>query len=218
MTSGRRSHRRTRKRRRAINKSDLFDDTAEVARKGYHLAKKIARLVNVEIKNHDIDQTGTFTVPNTGIVHDLTVIAQGDSKGTRDGSSIKPLRVSGRLSINSSGSATFTKLRMILVRGKQENGVIPTISTYFETVDPLSPKNHNNRFQSKTLFDKTFIFNSVDKKTGYMDINETLFGHVHYTDATTAIEDGGLYLIMLSDQATNVPSLGYYIRVSYTDN
>lgn len=201
-------------------KKDNFTATADFARQGYYLAKRLKRLINVEEKIHKVDQSSPgITTAVTGIVHDLTVIPQGDTQFTRDGSSLKPLQFALKGFLASNVSSTQNTVRIILFRGKLENGVTPTVTSYLESANVLSFKNHDNRFQTQTLVDRTYhLTNSGTNKRVAVNIEQKLFGHVNYDDATTTIEGGGLYLLIIGDSNTTPPVFYYKSRMTYTDN
>lgn len=200
-------------------RKDNFTATADFARQGYYLAKRLKRLINVEVKFHDVDQTAGVTTASTGIVHDLTVIAQGDTQLTRNGSSLKPLHFSLKGTINQNSTQPTASVRCILFRGKLENGTTPTVTTYLESASIYAQINHDNKFQHNTLMDKTFVLTNVGSNRRVpFNIEQKLFGHVNYDDATTTIEAGGLYLLLITDNTSLTPVVTYYSRMTFTDN
>lgn len=193
----------------------------EKANRALNLANQMYRYINVEIKHHDVTQVGT-AIPSTGNIIGLAAVPQGDAFDNRDGSSIKVLNLTSRMSFVSSVSATSgTLVRLILFRGKQENGVGYSATDILEAATVHSPKNYTDRFRTKILMDQTFALNNQSTShalTRFMTKVQKLQGHVSYDDATTNIEDGGLYMLQLSNQGVNTPNITAHHRLTFTDN
>lgn len=198
-------------------RKDNFTATADFARQGYYLAKRLARVVNVEVKNHDV--VTSLGVPATGIVHDLSVIAAGTTNNTRDGSGIKVMSLNLRGHIQIHASSVASSFRIILFRGKNENEIAPTVSTVLQAADVNSFKNEDNKFQTKILIDQTIqVGSQTSSRRKHVRFNEKLFGHINYSAATTDIESGGVYLLLISTEASNTPTFAYTSRLTYVDN
>ncbi len=190
----------------------------EKTNRALQLANQMYRYVNAEIKLKDEDRTIGVSIPQVGQIINLSLIPQGDTEHTRDGSSAKLLRISGRCSIQRNSTDQFQTARMILFRGKNENGNVPSVTNFLEVASPFSPRNHDNVFQFKTIFDRSFKLDNAGTKTHQIfDINEKLFGHIKYDDATTTIENGGLYMLLIADGTVSATA-AFYLRLTYTDN
>lgn len=193
----------------------------EKANKALNLASKVYRFVNTEIKFHDVTTTAT-AIPNTGTINGLSAVAQGDGQSTRDGDSLKPLHLTIRGSVTNNTTNNRTTLaRIIVFRGKQENGVGFSATDILETSTVYSPKNYTDRFRTKILMDKVIPVppnNNNSYSPKLWNFSTKIIGHVNYSAASTSIEDGGIYILYLSDQATNPPTMDYYARLTYVDN
>lgn len=183
---------------------------------------QLKRLINVEIKNHDLNSS--TTVPTTGTVIGLSAVAQGDGSTTRDGDSIKLLKNSLKFALTSNASTAYTTLvRVIIFRGKQENAVGYSLTDILETADILSPKSYTDRFRTKVLSDRTYTVRENEASAVYTtqrqyNSNIKLYGHTQFVAGSTSIENGGLYMLLLSNQPTNTPTFAYYNRLTFTDN
>lgn len=200
--------------------------------KAFQLASKVARMVNVEYKQ-DTRQNST-TVNNLGTVISLCdSIDSGDAYNERDGDSVKLIRMSGRVFITQHGSAQKTLFRVILFRGKQENcrsyvvqdtnstGNMGILDHNAGTGDlVLAPKSRENRFHSKILFDKMYHMSNNGNSSIVANWDFKLFGHCNFNDFTNPneIEDGGLYMLLISNETTNTPTFNSFLKISYTDN
>jgi len=192
--------------------------------KALKLASKVARMVNVEYKAHEINTVNNYDIG--GEVLSLTNgIAQGDGYNTRDGISIKPMRLSGRCYVEMNVSAPTTLFRCIVFRGKNEKGEIytPQGNSQLDILDPdaigpLARKNRDNRFGTKILYDKLFTLSQSGTRAKVLDLNIRLDGHVNYENTTTDVDNGGLYILLISDQDTLTPVWRSQLTLTYTDN
>ncbi len=94
---------------------------AKDAKRALNIASGIKRLINIEIKNHDVQQNAVL-LTNVPAIIQLTNIALGDTTNTRDGSQCKMIGIEMNfvLAINAS-AATSTTVRCLLVVDKQTN-------------------------------------------------------------------------------------------------
>lgn len=194
----------------------------EKANRALALVNNVRRFINVEVKHHDV--VSSTTVPNTGTIIGLSAIAQGDGATNRDGDSIKLLNSTLRFEINTDATEQKnTQMRFILFRGKQEDQSGFSVTEILESASFISPKSYENRFKTKILMDKTYTCalssnSTTDFSSKYIDHVQKLIGHVQFATGTTSIENGGLYLLMISNQTTLVPTVFYNIRTTFTDN
>jgi len=210
--------------------SKFAGNVAQTAMAGYRLAKRVARLINTEIKTYGSDAQ---TQKNyAGTIIDLCDPAQGDGQEERVGNQIKPLHLTirGGMYADSTGGVT-QQLRVIIFRYKDENGSALTVNDILDndhvgtTRAVIACKEFDNRYHSKFLYDKTFI---LGKATAGSDVpnykhfkfSTKLYGHINWTNSTTTQEGGGLYMLVISDQAADAdsPVLSWVSRVTYTDN
>lgn len=195
---------------------------ANYAVNGLMLAKKVARLVNVEVKEGTTTNTLTNVDHTTGLVATLNGFAQGDTDSTRDGDSVKMMRVRGKVYWKENG-ANDSVGRFVIVHDKQ--ATLSAVNQYFGStgsiIAPLSCKGHDLRFQTKTLYDSGAF--SLDAQAGEQnrcfDIDIPLNFHTQYSGGTTTINTGALRLVAISSIATsNIPQIMYYFSVHYVDN
>lgn len=178
--------------------------------------KYIKRQINVEHKYADYDAGATVLA--AGTVYPLFNPSQGDGQTQRDGDSVKLQSLNLRMTISHNTSATGSYIRCIIFRGHQERAVAYTTAMLLQTATIDSPKTYENRFRTKILHDQTYNISNVGINSKFIRITKKLFGHVVFTPANTTIEDGGLYMLLISNEATNVPSANWYSRTTFTDN
>lgn len=195
--------------------------TKDYAKSAFMGVRKLARFVNSEIKVKDTNITGSIT--SSGSVNKLCVISQGDGVSNREGNSVHPLNLSYRIFLIPNATPTQTAFRVIVFKGKGERGSSYTPIEILESTSMTSFKSISNRYDSRILYDKTYLLGNpsagpvVSYDCGVLRIG----GHISFdsTDATGAtIDDGGLYVLLLSNQATNTPTISCNFRLTYTDN
>lgn len=224
MTRYRRSKRRYSGRR--YGRSSLYrtkrrkKDGFDMAREAWTGVKKLYRMVNVEYKHHDVNQTDTPD-NSPANVWDWCVIAQGDTSTTRDGISIKPQNCTVRWTAIINASATSTVIRFVVFRAKAENDQAMVPGNIFGTTGVTQHKIFDKRYNTKVLHDQLISLSSQGPsvKAGYFNI--PLDGHINFDVSDTTGDDkeaGGLYAIIISNEATNTPSFQYSMRLTYTDN
>lgn len=163
------------------------------AKQALVLAKRVARIVNSEHKY-------TYTVYNnnvswTGDMVNLCIPTQGLTTNNRIGNSIKLMRLSGRIALYKNTSASQTLLRCIILRGKNENGTTPTVTSVLDNTlggqIVLSPKWERNLYDTKIIYDKTYVL-SADRTHMVLNWNFKMFGHINFqTGSVNTIEKRG---------------------------
>lgn len=213
---------------RKNKKPTTTQDLVTMAKVGYRLGKKAIRMINSEVKFYDVQGTNV-SFSSTGTVLQLCNPSTGDGDNARDGSSIKPARLTLRMNWSSNTTDTTPqRVRLVLFRGKMEKSSTPTISTILQDTSQydaiVSPKNWDTKFETKILYDRSFSLTpdaGADQQYKLIRLNKKLFGHIKFaTDDTagTDIENGGLYMLVVSDEVTNPPTCTYYSRCTYYDN
>lgn len=231
LTMPRRYKKRYSRKRKTYKKKSGGMSIGDMAVAGFNMAKKIVRLINVEKKHYT---TNSITQADyNGTYIDLCDPVQGLDQDERQGDSIKPLHMTirGHIAPSSSGG-TYQYCRIVIFRYKDENGVALTPNMI---LDPnfvgtssahLCGKNWDKKFHSKILFDKVFTVGYPAASSGNLPATRTfkfqkkLFGHINWSDSSSTEEGGGLYMLVISNQAsaTNAPAVQWVSRATYTDN
>ena len=211
-----RGYRRRRGRRTAWYNKKY--STAQIARAAWRSAKYIRGLVNSEMFHHDREDTA-INLPNTGIVVPLVLIAQGDGTSARTGNSILAKSLLMRMRLRLHSSATTTIVRYLLVRDRQQVAdTDPTISDLLVSADVDSPNNTNTGGRFKILLNRTVALHSA-RPLYHKEFFAKMMVHIKWNGSTIYdIQKNGIYLVVISDQATNYPVLDLYSRLSYHDN
>lgn len=184
---------------------------------------KLARQLNVEYKEHNVQFTGN-TVSSTMTIQNLNIIDQGTTDITRIGRQIKITRVNirGVCAINTSATMTFA--RFIVLIDKQVNqAAFSAGDLLFDTSvfdNCVSYINLDNKGRFKILCDKILSL-SPSNAVGKFYYNKNLTLPVVYDGSTSAVADQtskALYLCMVSSEATNTPAVTLHARIRYVDN
>lgn len=207
-----------RKRRRRSGKGSTF----KIAKAALTGVKKLRRQVETKL----IGVLDTFTVPvvASGIVATpLTLIAQGLREVDRVGGVINPtsLFIRGSVAIHSATITDYDLVRVTIFRDMYNpGGVSPIASDLFEDADIHSPLEHDNFKRFKVLYDKTFNLAKQSPTVRHFKKYIRLSGSIHYNgpDATVAhMDEGNLWIITQSVQASNRPLFVFRTRVFFKD-
>lgn len=181
-------------------------------------------LVNSE--RHYYDSGPTLGLAKSRITP-LHGIAQGDGTNQRNGNSIlcRSLYIRGFMQINPAVTLN-TRVSLILVQDTQQIGdTNPVIADVLNSDDPEAMLNTSNtnytagRF--KILWRKNYNLTpaTASRPTIMIDKYFKLYSHVKYNGPnTTDIQKNGYYLIMLTSETANFPTISTTARLGYHDN
>ncbi len=197
-------------------------DAYDLGRRAIQGVAYLKKLINIETKFYD--NTASIAMPVAGTVTHVTTIAQGLTASDRVGQSIKLQAVSLKYTVTKHASATTTLYRVILARDNDLTTVLPTISKLLSTTTAgyahLSPYTWNaiqgQRFG--VLYDSSGVLDSNTITT-----NQTVEcrhnGHIKYSGpATSDAAEGNLFMFVVSNEATNTPTITWVCRTLFTDD
>lgn len=193
---------------------------AGVAQKALKVAKFVRTLVNVERKFCDTSQIGLLVNISGGVIP-LSLIGQGSDYNQRNGNSVKLTSMYMRAYFDISTSQPWTQIRTLVFRDMEGRGSLPAVTDVLETANVTSPLNHLNGSRFKILFDKFQGFSNQGTNTQHFKIFRKLNTHLKFQGTTAAqasLDEGAIYVLFISDQATNIPAVTYYSRLRYIDN
>jgi len=223
--------RRNRPRRRKGRPSDeehvgkYFGDAWSLAKRTATGLNQIRKLINVEEKVIEVDSTSaTFTT--TGTLVSLSTVAQGSDFNERVGNSIKlqEIEVNARIFMNTaSGNSVY---RFIIVRDLDGYGTAPAVSSILSngvgtTTAPLAIKDFLNRKRFSFLFEEMGTLSPQGERGVYISVRIPHEGHILYLGSTATAASNGkgsLYLLVLSDETVNMPTIAFQSRVTFTDD
>lgn len=183
--------------------------------------RRLARKVNYlmpEIKFTDNFNAGTIS--DTASVSYISNIAQGDDDSQRDGNQIRVNYIWGRWS--TVVADTTNVVRILIIKDKNSNGVVPLETEIFETVNnPYSPINSRYLHRFKVKYDKLACASAAGPQvaTGkfFIRCNKAITEYIGTAATTAASGINSYWLVRISDSAAvGNPYIGVYTRLAYT--
>lgn len=179
----------------------------------------ITQLVNSEPKYVDVDIGLSFSTAGQVVL--LSGLAQGNSDITRNGNSVLGKDIQCKFVLTKNASASQTICRLIWICDKECDGANPTLANILVgTVPAVGMLNKD--------FTKRFV---VLKDTMHcLDANNQIVEdklyikypiHMYYDGSTAAVSDckeNQVFLLMVSNEATNTPTLTAHSRINFYDN
>lgn len=164
-----------------------------------------------------IDVAITDTPSTTGTVIPLSGIAQGDGSQNRDGLQVFPTSIEMRLNLALGLLATASVVRIVIYQYLSR--VSTSVQDYFDATPTVQDfKAINQQYESRTIYDRTYSLNSTGIPEKNFYIKRKLKGIIAYDGATgTDIAKNGLYMILLSDEAVNQPTVLGTARMFFKD-
>lgn len=191
----------------------------QLAHKAYKGVWYLKGLVNSEMLH--IINSSAANVSNTGTIASLTNIGQGDGITSRTGNSILVRNLLIRLTLEQHATATKTFYRIMLVVDTQQIGdTAPGVTDVLESASTLSSLDTNEPGRFVVLKNWFTCTDSAGGTTQALEwYTDNLMLHTKYNGTSSSdIQRNGIYLLLLSDQATNTPSINYNVKIGYHDN
>jgi len=196
--------------------------TLQLAKKAWIATKYLKGLVNSE--RMYVDNTMAALTSPTQILNCQQLIV-GDLSGQRTGNSIlaRSLYLQGYININPSVTVS-TRLSLALVQDTQQIAdTVPTTGDIFDGTAPESRirvgASNNNAGRFKILWRRNYVLIPGQRPTVTFDKYWKLYSHIKYNGASAAdIQKNGYYLVLLTSEGTNFPSISLSTRLGYHDN
>lgn len=186
---------------------------------------EIRKLINIEEKVLDTNQS-SFAFDTNGTVVPCSLIVQGLDFNNRIGDSIKMQNIQFRYRVFRGIGATTSVVRIMLVRDLDCQGATPTVGSIIENGTlgtaqaPTSPIRFLNRKRFAVLYDNLTVVTTTD--IGFSDtISMAHEGHILFLGTTAAAASqgkGSLFVLVVSDEAANTPSIAFQTRIVFTDD
>lgn len=195
------------------------------AKKALAIALATKRLLNVEVKNHDV-QTSALNVTTTPVVLQITNIAQGDSTNQRDGSQCKVTQLELRFQVLLNGSSTRSSFRLMVVCDKQTNQAVYTAADVLQDITStdmiVSPINLDNKHRFQIIDDIiTHVGDGGDGRIKQFKKFYNMSKIIRFDNAAgaiTSLTQSSLSLLFVSTEGTNGPLIQLFSRIRYIDN
>lgn len=187
--------------------------STSTAKKALALAKKANRK---ELKYLDgAIGISSDQILNTGVTwFNFPLIATGATVNTRIGNVIHPTSLKLKYTMEKNASATASQVRLILLQ--QKNDYTGSITDYLQTADINSQKSVDHRYDSKTLLDKSFILDAERPKR-FVNMSIKVPLSMYYDASSSTPDKNRLVLYLISDEATNYPTIVGNQRLYFTE-
>lgn len=217
------------KKRSGYKKKSSYGSYAKKFARGVGTTAKLVRdvnylrsVINAEKKLNDVSIASASSTTAAFVL--LNGLVQGDTVSTREGSSIKLSSLWLQLFSTIHASATSTVGRVMVFYDSQPNGATVTVASLLSaTTSVVSPLVIGFGLRFKVLMDWQYCLsitgNQNAKKKRFIKIPL----HTRYTVGTnngdiTDITTGALFLMHMSTEATNTPTLTAIARLRFYDN
>lgn len=221
-------------RRRRLSRAPTYAACAKKVATDPRVWKAIRTIMgklNTETKYYD-------TVPYSGAAIDTsgTVAAgcfnilQGDGGTTRDGDQIKAKSIYLQFNTEKHASSTGTEMRIIVGIDFRPEGAPPAVTDVLNSASVLSAMNLDHRRRFKILKDWRVILSSTGPvgtkvtRKWYIPLGRKrgrrrMGLKMGYAGSTTdEPQNINIFILAISDEATNTPSLSMISRVRFIDN
>ncbi len=181
----------------------------------------LRRFINTEIHYLDTVQSAVNVSTTTTFVL-LNGMALGDTSITRTGQSIKMDGLDFRWYLTGNLTAVQVATRLLVVLDKQPNGAIFSVTALLNAATVVSPYTVGGQNRFVVIYDETIALSTGGPLNASSCVRLPVNQHVTYNTGTagdiTDINTNSLYLLMLSDQSTNVSIITAYLRLWFIDN
>lgn len=213
-------YKRRYRRRRQVKKPSRWQIYGAAGKQLWRDVKYLKSIINVERKYNDTTFTNTVsTTENFQLLNGLTL---GDTAVTREGQSIKCTSIYVRFYMTMSALSTATLIRIIIVMDKQPNAATMTSAQLLQNNgNVLSPLliDYGSRF--KIFLDKMFRLDTNKLNLTFKYFKKLRF-HTKYNTGNAGtsadITKNAFYIMMVSDQSSNLPTIDYWCRLRFIDN
>jgi hypothetical protein len=197
--------------------------TTMLAKRAYNGVKYIKGLVNSEKHFRDFSSTDNIA-SSAWTVHSLCAIPIGDENYERTGNSVLLRGLNFKIQCDENASATYTTtLKIVCVRDKQQVGdTAPNGLDVFKSahIDTYMANDQWGRFE--VVFSKTVVLSAATGggvSNRYISKFVPLQIHQRYNGPLAGdIQKNGYYLLLISNQSTNAPSVQVQCRTTFYDN
>lgn len=194
--------------------------TAQV--KGYQLNRVIKTVKKMiprpERKNVDVTRAATIITSTATITNIAPPTGLGQAgEGGIVGDQCTSKSILLRLGITPNATAGMNYYRALIVLDHQPNGAAPVASEILQVANNyLAPMNDSQSKRFKVIFDKTY---TVDQDANGSQVDKVFRRLRHRSEAlsTSHFITNGVYLLEISNEATNGPTVQWYSRWRYTD-
>lgn len=212
---------RPKRRFRRRPRRSTFGNGFSLAKRALTMAMGLKKLLNVEHKFHDVT-ANNGSPDTTGLVFPLTAMSQGTTALTRLGNSVKLESSYMRAVITKNASATQTIVRLIMFVDNETQGANAAVTDVLEAANVYSPINHLNGERFTVLVDRQIHLDNTSKEIENVIWFRKLGWDAKYNDGNAGnvsdCREKHVFLLWISNEATNKPTIMYNHRLRFIDN
>lgn len=190
-----------------------------VATKALRIAKKLRN--ESEIEWYPLTALSQ-NISTSATVDHLTPIATGDANNSRDGYVIDLKSVYGTFDVQRNSSSTVQSQTVCIAIVRMISGLAPATAPSFLSIfsanAPTALPNHDNQGTFKIIGRWVFNLDTYHPQkviNFYKKVNAKAY---YQGTAGSNTTKGQLYLLYISSESTNVPTLTYRLATSYVDH
>lgn len=171
-----------------------------------------------------LDGDDSSTVSSTGSLAILNGMTKGDNVDNREGREIRCKALQFLFKSNLNVSAVHTTIRYMFIIDKAPNGSILTAAEILDNVSLPTSSLKNLDTRKRLIILKDALINlsttGVAEKSMkiYLPMNMLTVFNSGNAGTIADIESGALYLFMISDEATYLPTVTFNYRLRFIDN
>lgn len=196
-----------------------------LARRAYQAVQYIRSQLNVEWKTHDVENAST-TVSTTATLANIALPAEGLDYNQRTGRSVLSKSIYLHLRVTQNGGASQTAFRCILLIDYRNDGAVPAFADIYDisaTPGYLAVRtiDSENARRYGILYDRIIDLDTAKERAVSFEIYKRLRHHQRFIGTGSAAVDqgnGAIYIIFVSNEATNTPTVTYTSRYRFIDN
>lgn len=183
-------------------------------------ARYLQGLVNSEMLH--LDNSYSLGAASNAIYH-ITGMSQNDTDSGRTGNSIllRNIYIRGLIEINPAVTGD-SRVLVALVKDKQQiSDTTPGVTDIFKSTSPESMLNLNASGRFKVLWRKTYVVAPVSGGRNAVEVKRywKIYDHVRYNGSGTSdIQKNGYYLVIITSEPANFPTVNFNTRIGYHDN
>lgn len=191
-----------------------------LAWQAYKGVKYLKGLVNSEMLH--LDNSYSLGASSNAIYH-ITGMSQNDTDSGRTGNSIllRNIYIRGLIEINPAVTGD-SRVLVALVKDRQQiSDTTPSVTDIFKSTSPETMLNLNASGRFKVLWRKTYVVAPVSGGRNAIEVKRywKIYDHVRYNGSGTAdIQKNGYYLVVITSEPVNHPTVNFSTRIGYHDN
>ncbi len=186
----------------------------------YRDVKYLKSVVNVESKV--IDDTTSSTANTAGVITNISLIAEGSDYNERNGRRIKLQSLQIRGQLTQHASATNTSLRVIIFKTRNNQSAEPAVLDVLQFASENSMLNASDNQGSFTVVsDRTVHMSNVNSTNYGYNMYHKIQTHIDFSGSAAteaSIGRGALYALLISNEASNTPTVNFHSRIRFVDN